>query len=375
MVKSELVHQIKAQLRFGTSKESLLASLKANGHSEQDIQDSFIAAYEERKAAPAFASDPSMPAAAENPSVTDPGNGSGFVDPDSPEVLPSFRAKEILDKSWTLYKSHWKTFLGIVLLPAVLDLFLAFVLSAAGPGSGIALAILAVLFLVQIWASAALVYAIRYVSENITVSDAFRRSRTKLPEFVLVSLLVSAIVVGGMAFLFIPGIILSVWFSFVYFVIVDEDLRGMDALLKSREYVRGRFWDLIVVSFMMGIYLIIPAIGIGFASLILAGLIYAICSALGIADAEFFSEEGNLNYGANLSFVLTPVITIFSYYVYRIFKRDRGEFVFAPTDSTKTKYVLLGVVGVLVIIALIGIILSIGAQVPAGNVPAGSRLS
>jgi len=46
---------------------------------------------------------------------------------------------------------------------------------------------------------------------------------------------------GGFLFLIIPGIIFLVWFIFAQFIIFAEDDRGMNAILKSKEYVRGKW--------------------------------------------------------------------------------------------------------------------------------------
>jgi uncharacterized membrane protein len=62
-----------------------------------------------------------------------------------------------------------------------------------------------------------------------------------------------------------PGVIFAVWFFFAPFVFIDEDVRGMNALLKSKEYVRGRWFG--VCLRLLAIWLIavlvasIPIVG------------------------------------------------------------------------------------------------------------------
>ena len=46
----------------------------------------------------------------------------------------------------------------------------------------------------------------------------------------------------GSLFFLIPGIIFSVWFIFGDFVLIDEDIRGVKALLRSKKYVEGRWF-------------------------------------------------------------------------------------------------------------------------------------
>jgi hypothetical protein len=55
-------------------------------------------------------------------------------------------------------------------------------------------------------------------------------------------ILLELIVVGGLIMLIIPGIMMTVWFFAGFFTLVIEDKRGLNALLQSREYVRGYWW-------------------------------------------------------------------------------------------------------------------------------------
>jgi hypothetical protein len=47
----------------------------------------------------------------------------------------------------------------------------------------------------------------------------------------------------GFFLAFIPGVIFLIWFSFSMYIMVDEDKRGLDALLASKGYVEGYWWN------------------------------------------------------------------------------------------------------------------------------------
>jgi hypothetical protein len=49
----------------------------------------------------------------------------------------------------------------------------------------------------------------------------------------------------GFICLIVPGVILAVWFSQTRFVFVNENLSGMAALRRSREYVKGYWWQVV----------------------------------------------------------------------------------------------------------------------------------
>lgn len=55
-------------------------------------------------------------------------------------------------------------------------------------------------------------------------------------------LLQICIIMGGFIALIIPGIALSISFSFTNFAVIEQNKRGLAALQTSRELVKGRWW-------------------------------------------------------------------------------------------------------------------------------------
>lgn len=98
-----------------------------------------------------------------------------------------------------------------------------------------------VILISQIWGQIALIYAIKDEQEKIGTIEAYRRGRTKILPYLWVSILVGIITFIGFILLVIPGIIFFIWFILALYVLIVEDLRGMKALSKSREYVHG-YW-------------------------------------------------------------------------------------------------------------------------------------
>lgn len=70
---------------------------------------------------------------------------------------------------------------------------------------------------------------------------------------------------GGMIFLIIPGIIVFTWVSLAMFLRVDQGIRGLKALMLSRDYVKGYFWPI------MGRYLIAMLISFALVFVVLFG--------------------------------------------------------------------------------------------------------
>ncbi|MBQ6495078.1 MAG: DUF975 family protein [Bacilli bacterium] len=92
--------------------------------------------------------------------------------------------------------------------------------------------------------------------------------------------LVSIIVAVGFALFVIPGIILTLAYAFVTYLVIDTDVSGSDSLKKSREMMKGYKWDFLVfcLSFLGWIILGVLTLGILFIWVVpymmIAGTLY-----------------------------------------------------------------------------------------------------
>jgi hypothetical protein len=163
----------------------------------------------------------------------------------------------LLKQAWGLYKNNIWKFAGIMAIPMVL----AFILTLLAGGGflvllffiwkmkllGLALLLVAglvgaILFtLLFLWSHVALIVAVRDREERIGVLEAYKRSRHLISSYFTTNLIVGLVVIGGFMLFVVPGVIFAVWLSLVSFVFVCENLKGMDALVRSREYVRGKW--------------------------------------------------------------------------------------------------------------------------------------
>lgn len=253
---------------------------------------------------------------------------------------------ELLSEAWELYKAKWKTFLGIVIAPILLILFIFLVFGIGAFGASffsfsflefsvanfitysvgfvLILVLFLTIFIIQIWSQAALIYAIKENGE-IGIKEAYRKSKSKIKQFFWVSLLAGFITMGGFVFFAIPGFIFAIWFSFAAYIVIMEELRGMDAILKSREYVRNYWWP------VFWRFLFINLIMIGVM------IIAALASMLIPLVADI------------VSIILTPLIMIYGYLVYQNLKRIKGDFEFRPSQGLKKKFIAVGILGFIII--------------------------
>lgn len=66
-----------------------------------------------------------------------------------------------------------------------------------------------------------------------------------LGSFLLISILSGLATVGGTIAFVLPGIWLTIAFAFAVYVFLDENRRGREALARSAELVKGRWWSVL----------------------------------------------------------------------------------------------------------------------------------
>ncbi len=320
MINQQILDYIKQQLQQGISREQIKSSLMSNGWQESDINEAF--------------------GTISNNPVPSPHSPV----PPQPTINSLPGATAILGQAWSLYKQRLGTFLGVMIILMLVvggGLLGLTLLSSKFAAGGIGLLIILVIvfyvaiFISQAWGQAALLYAIKDSQEGIGVIEAYRRGWHKIFSFLWVYLLVVFITTGGFLLLVVPGIIFAVWFSLAMLILVAEDLKGMNALLKSREYVKGKwgaiFWRLSFIGALSFIVLLVPSLIFSFLKI------------------PFASQISNFVIGL----FLTPLVVAYSFLVYSNLKAIKGEIAFTSTGGKKAAFIFVGILGMLLILALL----------------------
>ena len=279
------------------------------------------------------------------------------------------KATALLSDAWRLYKSRWKTFLGIIVVSILLMIVSLLVfgtivsiisfLTASVVNSPILnviifiisfIVLLSMMIIIQIWGQVALIYAIKDSAENIGIKESFKRGSHKIRPFFWVSVIAQFIIMGGFLFFIIPGIIFSIWFSLAIYIVITEDLKGMDAILKSREYIREYWWSVLWLLFFFFIFIFLVYIVSG---IVLSAFAYIISIIFGFSlGLESFGMIVNLSTRI-ISFIFAPLTVIYSFFVYKGLKNVKGDFEFKPSMKSKKSFVLVGILGFLIFPILI----------------------
>ncbi len=242
---------------------------------------------------------------------------------------------ELFSTTWAVYKQRWLLIIGLFIATGlaavappitIFGLMGGFAKGSFGATVGmfmlLGLAIIAS-FLIVSWGMAATISAA--VDERLGFKDSFNRANGCWLSLLWVTSLYSFIVGGASLLFLIPGILTSIWFFAAAYLVVAEDLKGMDALLKSKALVDGRFLPVLgrlVIVWVLGMILgMIPVVG------------------------PFFS------------LAIAPFSILFAVELYRDLSKTAGSVSWSSTDGTKAAWLLLGLAGYILIPFIIFLIL------------------
>ncbi len=246
---------------------------------------------------------------------------------------------KLLSQSWEVYRRRFQVFMLILLIASIPFVLLAVVgslsqsISKSNPMVAAPFALLAFIssaaaIIFSIWGQASLVFSI--TDTGLDLKGVLGKGWRGVLPFFWISVLFLFIALSGFVLFIVPGIVFLVWFSFSFFVFAAEGDRGIHALLKSKEYVRG-LW-LPVFSRLLGLWAI---------SLVLSWVPMA---------------------GPFLSVLFMPFVLAFTYFLYLDLKRVKEKMTFAPSPSDRKSWLIIWALGFVIAILIIALVIKIGPE-------------
>lgn len=213
----------------------------------------------------------------------------------------------LLKDSWSIFTQNPKLFLGIYFIPATLVILLEMVgiyTKYPGPPTGLEvllmLIVMSTIFAVFVLAGVAMIKAVSDPT-GVTIQEAYDFAQPFFFQYIWVSLLSTVIIGLGFLLIIVPGIIFTFWFAFSYYVLVFENKKGIAALKKSKEYVKGHWWA------VCGRYLFLI-----FIALLFSIVVAILAATLGNA----FGEIAAVVISIILSAIIAPIAVGYSYFMY-----------------------------------------------------------
>lgn len=178
---------------------------------------------------------------------------------------------ELLDRTFSLYRNNFWSFVTIMLLPYLLILIFqvlftlvstasspsrtSAVPSAAALGAGVSAGLLvgALYFAILAAAQAATVFAVSdlYLGRTTSAGRAYARVRGKIGRMLLVILMTGLAVGGGFVLLIIPGLIILCRTAVAIPAAMLEDVKARQALSRSFELTKGYAFQIFLVFIMV----------------------------------------------------------------------------------------------------------------------------
>ena len=252
---------------------------------------------------------------------------------------------DLFARSWTLYKSRFKTLLGVMLLATVLSIAIIIISSMIDRHSiSVLVDVLSfdmhsvsrnldhvvplvpfylVLASVLFWGTGAMVFAAS--PDQFTIRQSLGQAWKKLGQIIWLTVLTMFIVAGGYGLFIIPGLLFAVWVMFGLYAVAAGDGGGMNGLAISREYVRGRWWPVLFRFFLVWLIpmLILAVAGKFLASARSEASVLVIFACIVIFQALF-----------------TPFFIVYLYRLYLDLKETKKEPI-AENDLKRSKSLLL----------------------------------
>ncbi len=258
---------------------------------------------------------------------------------------------------WKLQLFAWLPFFGGLLIGLAAGITALSSLAALGPGGfgefvaeiaqdPVRLIMTVLLLIVAVAAVLAIVYVgtwyqlafLKTVSNpQIGFKEAFRQTRSKIFSFLWMAALSALVILGGMGLFIVPGIYLGIVLAFAHFVLLFENEKGLAALAKSYQYVRGDVLRAVKYALFLVLVSLVVYIPVG---LVAAGI-------ASVSDRETGRIVGDV-----VETIFGPLVLAYGYAVYLAFREKKTASLVPMTDRQKKVFAGLAVWGIVIAVSL-----------------------
>ncbi len=258
------------------------------------------------------------------------------------QTLPKLTAVSVVLKdTWVKYRKRFGDLAWIVLPPALITAIGDYLATFGGALQAVGGLVTALGVVAAILSTIALIYAVRNEKQ---FDESYSYALKNFWQYLWVASFTFLAGLGGIFLGVIPALIFAVWFSFVGYIFVSEGDRGLPTLLKSKEYVRGYFWPIVLRLLV---------------TILVSILVGIVASVLGFS----FGVAGAALSGIVTQLVLTPFVTIYVYEIYRDLARVKPELVGTKIEKNRKFFTYVSIWGVVATVIVVVVLLTtVGLQ-------------
>ncbi len=248
-------------------------------------------------------------------------------------------AKVIAENAYNIFKENFSSFFLIASVPTFFFILLNIVEALFIQESII---IYATSFVESVFPILSAIVITKYVHGGcgrVNVLDSYKKALPLFFPLLWISILDATIFMGFMLLLFVPAIIVAVYFLFVTQIFIIENKKGSMAFMRSMEYVKGRWWPIVArMSLPLGI----------------ASVVFILLDSV----LKFFEINYLINIIGFLFFV--PYILIYTYLLYKEARETKEPFEIENSTRKFAPYIIWGVIGSVIMIGLYIFLLVMG---------------
>lgn len=187
--------------------------------------------------------------------------------------MTHFSDSVVLKKAWALYKEHAGLLIGgLVLFVIPYGVFMGMVDQFNSDAIELIVSLLFVVF--------AILWQAGYTGVIIRLAEGKKQKFADLASFLdrtfaftLVTILQTLVIIAGLLFFIIPGIIFAMMFSMAPFLVLDKKIGVIEAMKKSAEITKGNRFDLLGFTILTQIIGLLGILALVFGVFVTAPLV------------------------------------------------------------------------------------------------------
>ena len=259
----------------------------------------------------------------------------------------------IYKETWMLYKQYLNAIVLLASIPAVV--FILLQLLTAYEANPLLLLGAAVGYFVVTVVSV-LTLAVVIIGDVGSFKEAYKRSTLLIVSVVVIGILATLAVLGGTILLVIPGIYIGILFSLWAYALINENKRGINALVHSWYLVKGYWWSVLRKQLFLLLGTLVP--------MAVFALVFGAIAFLVAGPGIFQSVPGEASIFQTMSdelfslYIAGPLSLLFGKIVYRRIKANKpGEF--SPEEAAKVKRNIMLLAALSIAVVLIFLVLTL----------------
>jgi hypothetical protein len=214
--------------------------------------------------------------------------------------------------AWQLYKENFKTLFLILLVPAVLSGIAGFFEPFPNQVQSTAEASVYFFFLVSsLVISIAMTIALVHKLDDTSLDakSAYQKGWQQLLKYIGFSIVLTIVLLVAFILLIIPGIWLSVSFTFAIFFLLLKGASIIDSLKMSFNLVKGKWWGVLGQLLVLGLLCLLFVIGLNMVSSVIGALV---------------GEDGAYAFTSAVSYFLAPYSMGYMYLLFKSMEQKQG---------------------------------------------------